>query len=47
MPGLLIEQRPDTQVLDLRQLATLRGYEVVAEFTDRISGMKTRRPGLD
>jgi DNA invertase Pin-like site-specific DNA recombinase len=28
-------------------MATQRGYEVVAEFTDKISGTKARRPGLD
>jgi DNA invertase Pin-like site-specific DNA recombinase len=41
------DQNPQTQVLDLRQLAAQRGYEVVAEFSDKISGTKTRRPGLD
>jgi DNA invertase Pin-like site-specific DNA recombinase len=28
-------------------MATQRGYEVVQEYTDRISGAKARRPGLD
>ena len=41
------DQNPQTQVLDLRQLAVQRGYEVVAEFSDKISGTKSRRPGLD
>ncbi len=42
-----VDQHPETQTLDLRQLATQRGFEIVAEFTDRISGAKARRPGLD
>lgn len=42
------EQRIDNQLLDLRQFAAQRGYEVVAEYTDiGISGSKARRPGLD
>jgi DNA invertase Pin-like site-specific DNA recombinase len=28
-------------------MAAQRGYEVVAEFTDKISGTKAKRPGLD
>ena len=42
-----IDQHPETQLYDLRQMAAQRGYEVVAEFTDKISGTKARRPGLD
>jgi DNA invertase Pin-like site-specific DNA recombinase len=42
-----VDQHPETQLLDLRQMAAQRGYEVVAEFTDKISGTKARRPGLD
>ena len=42
-----LDQHPETQVLDLRQLAAQRGYEIVAEYTDKISGTKARRPGLD
>jgi DNA invertase Pin-like site-specific DNA recombinase len=42
-----LDQNPGTQSLDLRQMAAQRGYEVVQEFTDRISGVKARRPGLD
>ncbi len=41
------DQNPQTQVLDLRQLAAQRGYQVVAEFSDKISGTKSRRTGLD
>jgi DNA invertase Pin-like site-specific DNA recombinase len=32
---------------DLRGLAAQRGFEIVQEYTDRISGAKARRPGLD
>ena len=40
-------QHPETQLYDLRQMAEQRGYEVVEEYTDMISGAKARRPGLD
>jgi DNA invertase Pin-like site-specific DNA recombinase len=42
-----LDQHPETQVLDLRQMATQRGYEIVQEYTDRISGAKAKRPGLE
>ena len=42
-----LDQHPETQLYDLRQMAAQRGYEVVQEYTDRISGAKARRPGLD
>ena len=41
------DQTPETQLLDLRQLAAARGYEIVGEYSDKISGVKTKRPGLD
>ena len=41
------DQNVDSQLYDLRQLATQRGYEIVREYTDKISGLKARRPGLD
>ena len=41
------DQHLETQLLDLREMAKQRGYEVVREFTDIISGSKSRRPGLD
>ena len=42
-----IDQHPESQLLDLRQMAAQRGLEIVAEYSDRISGVKSRRPGLD
>ena len=42
-----VDQHPETQLHDLRQLAAQRNYEIVNEYTDRISGVKARRPGLD
>jgi DNA invertase Pin-like site-specific DNA recombinase len=42
-----VDQHPETQVYDLRQMAAQRGYQIVREYTDRISGVKARRPGLD
>jgi DNA invertase Pin-like site-specific DNA recombinase len=41
------DQHVRTQLLDLRELAKQRGYEVVREYTDVISGAKSKRPGLD
>ncbi len=42
-----VDQHPETQLLDLRQMAAQRGYEMIQEYTDRISGVKAKRPGLD
>jgi DNA invertase Pin-like site-specific DNA recombinase len=42
-----VDQHPETQLLDLRQMAVQRGYQIVQEYTDRLSGVKARRPGLD
>ena len=42
-----LDQHPETQLYDLRQMAGQRGYEIVHEYTYRISGAKARRPGLD
>ena len=42
-----VDQHPETQLYDLRQMASQRGYAIVNEYTDRISGVKARRPGLD
>jgi DNA invertase Pin-like site-specific DNA recombinase len=42
-----LDQHPETQLYDLRQLAQQRGYEIIQEYTDKISGAKARRPGLD
>ena len=41
------DQHLETQLLDLRQLAKQRGLEIVREYSDVISGAKSRRPGLD
>ena len=42
-----VDQHPETQLHDLRQMAAQRGYEVVHEYTDKISGTRAKRPGLD
>ena len=42
-----IDQHPESQLYDLRQMATQRGFEIVHEYIDRISGAKSKRPGLD
>ena len=41
------DQHPETQLYDLREMAKQRGYEIVHEYTDTISGAKSKRPGLD
>jgi DNA invertase Pin-like site-specific DNA recombinase len=41
------DQNLDTQLLDLREFAKQRGFEIVGEYTDVISGTKSKRPGLD
>jgi len=42
-----VDQHPETQLLDLRQMAAQRNLEIVQEYVDRISGVKAKRPGLD
>jgi len=43
-----IDQHPETQAIELREFAALRGFLVVEEYVDHgISGTKARRPGLD
>ena|ERR1700722_1182156 len=41
------DQHVESQLYDLRELASQRGFEVVHEYEDRgVSGTKARRPGL-
>src|SRR5690348_16590861 len=43
-----MDQHAETQLLDLRQLAAQRGFDIVHEYTDQgISGARARRPALD
>jgi DNA invertase Pin-like site-specific DNA recombinase len=42
-----VDQHPETQLHDLRQMAAQRGFEIAHEYTDRVSGAQVRRPGLD
>jgi DNA invertase Pin-like site-specific DNA recombinase len=43
-----VDQHPETQLHDLRQFATQRGFHIVQEYTDHgFSGTKARRPALD
>lgn len=41
------DQHPETQLLDLHQMAKQRGYEIVQKYVDTISGSKAKRPSLD
>jgi DNA invertase Pin-like site-specific DNA recombinase len=43
-----LDQHPLTQLHELRQFASQRGFEIVDEYTDHgVSGTKARRPALD
>lgn len=42
-----VDQHPETQLYDLRAMAQQRDFRIVAEYTDKISGTRARRPGLD
>jgi DNA invertase Pin-like site-specific DNA recombinase len=42
-----LDQHPETQVYDLEQLAHQRNLEIVKRYTDKVSGTRARRPGLD
>ena len=41
------DQHLETQLYDLREMAKQRGFEIVQEYSDVISGSKAKRPGLD
>ena len=38
------DQSIEPQLLDLRQMAAARGYEIVREYSDKLSGTKSKRP---
>ena len=40
-------QDPEVQLRELREYVAHRGWEVVGEFVDRVSGAKEQRPDLD
>jgi len=42
-----LDPHPETQLHDLRQMASLRGYLVVREYADRSSGNKAKHPNRD
>jgi DNA invertase Pin-like site-specific DNA recombinase len=43
-----LDQHPETQLHEVRQFASQRGFHVVREYTDHgFSGTKARRPALD
>jgi DNA invertase Pin-like site-specific DNA recombinase len=41
------DQHLETQLLDPREMAKGRGLEIVREYSDVISGAKSKRPGLE
>ena len=42
-----LDQHPESQLYDLEQLARQRNLEIVNRYTDKLSGTRARRPGLD
>jgi DNA invertase Pin-like site-specific DNA recombinase len=43
-----VDQNPANQLIELRQFAAHRGFQIVEEYTDHgVSGTKARRPSLD
>jgi DNA invertase Pin-like site-specific DNA recombinase len=42
-----LDQHPETQRYDLLQLVQQRGFTIVEEYVDKLSGARARRPGLD
>jgi len=43
----VFEQNPEVQELPLRQMAAQRGWSMVRVYSDRMSGSKSDRPGLN
>ena len=41
------KQECETQLRDLREYAAQRGFEVIEEYVDRLTGMKDSRPALN
>ncbi len=42
-----LDQHPETQRYDLLQLVEQRGFTIVDEYVDTVSGVRSRRVGLD
>lgn len=42
-----VDQHPESQLHDLETIAQQRGYEIVQRYTDKVTGTRARRPGLD
>jgi DNA invertase Pin-like site-specific DNA recombinase len=42
-----LDQHPESQLHDLETMAQQRGFEIVQQYVDRITGTRARRPGLD
>lgn len=42
-----LDQHPESQLHDLKQLARQRGLEIVKIYEDKISGARSSRPALD
>jgi len=42
-----IDQNVETQLCDLRPLAAARGFDIAGDYSDKITGTKAKRAGLD
>ena len=42
-----LDQHPESQLHDLEAMAQQRGFAIVQRYTDRVTGTRARRPGLD
>ena len=42
-----LDQYPETPIHDLHEMTSQRGYQIVEQYIDMISGAKARRPELD
>jgi DNA invertase Pin-like site-specific DNA recombinase len=45
--SLVLKQDPLLQLVAIKDYATKNGIELVGEYIDQVSGLKSRRPGLD
>jgi len=41
------DQSPEMQLWEMREYCNRRGWQIVAEYVDRVSGLKTSRPSLN
>jgi putative DNA-invertase from lambdoid prophage Rac len=45
--SLMLKQDPNLQLINIREFAKARGFDLAQEYVDQIHGDRERRPGLD